>query len=117
MILLSYDVTEFMCFPNMTNRPLKGQGNTDFRTVPWLQPRHPQARLRVHAIREVDEGRQPYPDSAIITLSDTTLPCRTLFKADPTNPQHKARRLVLIANYSENTNFKKWFDSVEILFG
>jgi hypothetical protein len=50
-------------------------------------------------------------------------------KSDPANKQHKARRLILIAdNYSENKNnelfawmndlvIHNWFDSVECLFG
>ena len=40
MILLSYDDTEFMTFPNMTNRPLKNMGNTGFRAIPWLLTNH-----------------------------------------------------------------------------
>jgi len=123
MILLSYDDTEFMTFPNMTNRPLKGQGNTGFRAVPWL--------LTNHGTRKQDYVYMPYGKwkkgaNRILTQIHATL---TAIKSDPTNVQHKARRLVLIAdNYSENKNneilayiadlvHNNWFDSVELLFG
>jgi hypothetical protein len=123
MILLSYDDTEFMTFPNMTNRPLKGQGNTGFRAVPWL--------LTNHGTRKQEYVYMPYGKwkkgaNRILTQIHATL---TAIKSDPTNIQHKARRLVLIAdNFSENKNneilayiadlvHNNWFDSVELLFG
>jgi hypothetical protein len=123
MILLSYDDTEFMTFPNMTNRPLKNMGNTGFRAIPWL--------LTNHGSKKRDYVYMPYGKwkkgaNRILTQIHATL---SAIKGDPTNKQHTARRLVLIAdNASENKNkeilaycadlvMNNWFDSVELLFG
>jgi len=123
MILLSYDDTEFMTFPNMTNRPLKNMGNTGFRAIPWL--------LTNHGTRKREYVYMPYGKwkkgaNRILTQIHATL---SAIKGDPTNKQHTARRLVLIAdNASENKNkeilayiadlvLNNWFDSVELIFG
>ena len=123
MILLSYDDTEFISFPNMGNRPLKAQGHTGFRVVPWLLTNHGNKK-RDYVY--MPKGKWIKGANRVLSQIHATL---SAIKGDPTNKQHGARRLVIIAdNFSENKNkeilayiadlvHNKWFDSVELLFG
>ena len=123
MILLSYDDTGELGFPNLTNRPLKSQGNTRFGVVPWLMTNH---GVRKRNYVYMPKHKWSKGANRIITQLHATV---SAIKSDPTSKQHGARRLVVIAdNYSENKNkeilayisdlcLNKWFDSVELIFG
>jgi hypothetical protein len=122
-ILLYYDDTEACGFPHMTNRPLKNMPKSRFYVVPWLL-----MNKGVGTQEYVYMPKKKWSKGAnrIITQLHAYI---SSIKSDPTNIQHKARRLILIAdNYSENKNntllawmsdlvANKWFDDVECLFG
>ena len=121
--VLSYDDTKFMSFPRLTNRPLKAQGHAGFRVVPWLLTNHGTGK---QDYVYMPKGKWKKGANRLITLLHATV---SAIKSDVNHPQHKARRLICIAdNFAENKNkeilawiadlvLNKWFDSVELLFG
>jgi len=122
-ILLYYDDTEAFGFPHMTNRPFKNMPKSRFYVVPWLL-----MNKGVGTQEYIYMPKKKWSKGAnrIITQLHAYI---SSIKSDPTNIQHKARRLILIGdNYSENKNntllawmsdlvANKWFDDVECLFG
>jgi hypothetical protein len=121
--VLSYDDTKFMSFPRLTNRPIKAQGHAGFRVVPWLLTNHGTGK---QDYVYMPKGKWKKGANRLITLLHATV---SAIKSDVDHPQHKARRLICIAdNFGENKNkeilawiadlvLNKWFDSVELLFG
>ena len=121
--VLSYDDTKFMSFPRLTNRPIKAQGHAGFRVVPWLLTNHGTGK---QDYVYMPKGKWKKGANRLITLLHATV---SAIKSDVNHPQHKARRLICIAdNFGENKNkeilawiadlvLNKWFDSVELLFG
>jgi hypothetical protein len=121
--VLSYDDTKFMSFPRLTNRPVKAQGHAGFRVVPWLLTNHGTGK---QDYVYMPKGKWKKGANRLITLLHATV---SAIKSDVNHPQHKARRLICIAdNFAENKNkeilawisdlvLNKWFDSVELLFG
>ena len=122
-ILLYYDDTEAFGFPHMTNRPFKNMPKSRFYVVPWLLM---NKGLGTQEYIYMPKKKWSKGANRIITQLHAYI---SSIKSDPTNIQHKARRLILIGdNYSENKNnallawmsdlvANKWFDDVECLFG
>jgi GNAT superfamily N-acetyltransferase len=122
-ILLYYDDTGAMGFPHMTNRPLKNMPQGRFYVVPWLLI---NKGLETQDYVYMPKGKWPKGANRLVTQLHAYV---SSIKSDVANPQHKARKLILIAdNFSENKNatlfqwmqdlvMNKWFDSVEALFG
>ena len=123
LIFLSYDATNAISFPHFSNRPLKAFTKGGMAFTPWLITNH---GLRQREYIYLPKGK--WEKGANYVLTQLMAMIRRI-KSDPSNPQHKARRLVMVAdNASENKNVtllawaadivgKKWFDSVEFLFG
>ena len=123
LIYLSFDATTAMHLPRLTNRPIKAFHKGGMGYTPWL--------ITNHGRREKDyiylpQGKWIKGGNYVITQVMAML---RRIKSDPSNPQHKARRLVMVAdNAGENKNntflafaadlvSQKWFDNVEFLFG
>ena len=123
VVYLSFDATNEIVVPHLSNRPLKGftAGGAGF--TPWLITNH-GTRQREYIY--VPKGK--WAKGANYVLTQVMAMLRRI-KSDASNPQHMARRLVLVAdNASENKNAtllawacdivsQKWFNSVEFLFG
>lgn len=123
MVLLSHDATNSIALPRLGNRPLKDFTKGGMLFTPWL--------ITNHGRREKEYIYAPkgkWAKGANYILTQLQAMVRRI-KSDVNNPQHKARRLVIIAdNASENKNSTLlawasdmvqafWFDSVEFLFG
>ena len=122
-VVLSYDATDAKAFPRLSNRPIKGFTRGGMEFTPWLITNHGTKQRDYIYLPKGKWGK-----GANYILSQLQAMVRRI-KTDPNNPQHKARRLVLIAdNASENKNNimlawavdmvqNQWFDEVEFLFG
>ncbi len=122
-LLLMYDDTSALGLPRFTNRTYKNLGHERFMVVPWLV--HDYSSNRMDYVY-MTKGRYKKGANRLISLLQA---CIKRVKSNPAHPAHTARDLVLIAdNYSENKNKtmlawaqdmveRKWFDSVEFLFG
>ena len=96
-ILLYYDDTEAFGFPHMTNRPFKNMPKSRFYVVPWLLM---NKGLGTQEYIYMPKKKWSKGANRIITQLHAYI---SSIKSDPTNIQHKARRLILIGdNYSEN---------------
>ena len=121
--LLSFDATTSTITPHLSNRPLKAFTAGGMAFTPWLITNH-GSRKKEYIYAPV--GKWGKGANYVITQLMAML---RKIKSDPNNPQHKARRLVMVAdNAGENKNstllawacdlvMNKWYDEVEILFG
>ena len=127
-ILLSYDDTQAMGLPRMTNRDMKNFPNYRHEVVPWLITNHGLPEHIGPRREYVYTVKNRWGKGANRLLTELQAAVRRI-KANPNNPPHKARHLCLIAdNFVENKNAEilawaadlvhaRWFDKVEILFG
>ena len=123
LVYLSFDATAAMSTPRLQNRPIKAFSKGGMSYTPWLIT-NPGRKERDYIY--LPQGKWDKGGNYVMTQVMAMI---RRIKSDSTNPQHKARRLVMVAdNASENKNnafmalasdlvSKKWFDEVEIVFG
>ena len=123
LALFSHDDTGAAGLPRFGNRTPKSLTKTRFWLVPWLVHDFSGHRMDYvfHPKTSLKKGA-----NRMLTLMHT---CLYRLKTDYTNPRHRVRRVVFIAdNCSDNKNNTLlcyichlvqlgWFDSIELLFG
>ena len=119
---LSYDDTSDVCFPVLTNRPIKNFTQSKFHMIPWLIKDH--GGNKQHYIYT---PKNKYSKGANRLCTSLYFQLRAIKTSN--GPQAKARELVLIAdNFAENQNntnlafgtelvLRGWYDVVMFLFG